>query len=367
MRLIPSDPEHLLHAHSVDAAVQSFFAGLDSWRQRRKSDPAAKPPHKRKWYFRVEYKRSAIRLQQGQLRLSNGRANAPIVLDWPWEQPTTVVIHWTGQQYEAIATYQLAGPDVPEDFYGDSEPERRARKVAGIDLGEVQMAVSHDGHHTHILNGRLLRHKKQYQNKLKEHLAKKIDRKKKGSRRQKKLIRSKQKQLHKIKNQITEIEHKQTTHLITTLYEEGVQTLVLGDVRDIRQNLEAGPNNQRLHQWSFGHARHLLTYKAERMGMQVVLHEERHTSKTCPVCGQRKKSSPKGRNFVCQKCGYRAHRDGVGAMNIRFKYRGEFGSPHVVAGMAPATGIRFAPHARVARWRRRENVCGGNLAEAPRL
>jgi putative transposase len=54
MQLIPTDPEHLLHAHSVDAAVQAFFAGLASWRKRRKSDPTAKPPRRRKWYFKIE-------------------------------------------------------------------------------------------------------------------------------------------------------------------------------------------------------------------------------------------------------------------------------------------------------------------------
>ncbi len=366
MRLIPSDPEHLLHAHSVDAAVQSFFAGLDSWREHRKTDPTTRPPHKRKWYFKVEYKRSALSLKDGYLRLSNGRGNDPLVLPWPWELPQTVVIHWTGEQYEALATYRLCGPDRPEGDELDQQ-ERQAQHSAGIDLGEIHPAVSCDGTQTHLLNGRLLRSKRQYQNKLKEHLAKQIDRKKSGSRRRKKLIASKKKQLQKIRHQIQEIEHKQTTHLISTLYEEGVEVLVIGDVRDIRQNLEAGPNNQRLHQWSFGHTRNLLTYKAERLGMSVVLHEERHTSKTCPACGQRKKSSPKGRNFVCQTCGYRAHRDGVGAMNIRFKYRGEFGGPHVVAEMAPATGIRFAPHVRVARWRRRENVCEGNFTDAPRL
>lgn len=54
MRLLPTDPEHVLHAHSVDAAIQSFFAGLKSWRERRKMDPSAKPPRKRKRSFRVE-------------------------------------------------------------------------------------------------------------------------------------------------------------------------------------------------------------------------------------------------------------------------------------------------------------------------
>jgi putative transposase len=98
------------------------------------------------------------------------------------------------------------------------------------------MAVSHDGEQTHILNGRLLRSKRQYQNKLKAKLSRLIDTKKRGSRRRKQLVRSKQKQLGKIKNQIKDVEHKQSTRLISTLHAQGVQTVVIGDVRDIRQD-----------------------------------------------------------------------------------------------------------------------------------
>ena len=248
--------------------------------------------------------------------------------------------------------------------------QRCALHTAGIDPGEIHPAVSHDGKHTHILNGRLLRSKRQYQNKLKEHLCKRIDRTKKGSRRRKKLIASKKRQLNTVKNQIKDIEHQQTTRLISTMGQEGVQLLAIGDVRDIRHTLDVGStNNQKLHQWSFGSIRHKLAYKAERVGIQVVLQEERNTSKTCPVCGHRRKSKPKGRVFLCtnRKCDWTGHRDGVGAMNIRYKYRGEFGVRHVVGAMAPPTGIRFWPHTRVARSRDRENVCAGNSTEAPRL
>src|SRR6266566_4731732 len=131
MRLIPSDPDHLLHAHTVDATVQAFFAGLSSWRERRTMDPNAKPPRRRKWYFKVEYKSSAIRLQEDLLILSNGRGRVPLVLFWEWEIPKTVVIHWTGSQYEALATYQI-GKDLPqeEDL---SLQERRAERTVGID------------------------------------------------------------------------------------------------------------------------------------------------------------------------------------------------------------------------------------------
>jgi putative transposase len=337
MRLFTSDK---LHAHTSDACVQDFFAGLKSWRERRKIDPTAKPPRKRKWYFRIEYKRTAMSLKDGILKLSNGRGNAPLVLEWAWELPQTVVIHWTGTEYEAIATYKQ----------GESEVQPTGAKVAGIDLGEIHMAVSHDGEHTHILNGRLLRSKRQYRHKLIAELDSKIDVRAKGSHRRKQLIRSKKKQLRKLENQIKDIEHTQTSKLITTLHKEGVQTLVIGDVRDIRQHMDVGSkNNQKLHQWSHGSVRHKLTYKAERHGIKVALQEESYTSKTCPCCGHRRKSPVQGRNFRCSQCGFRFHRDGVGAINIRAKYQGNFGSSLVVGDMAPPTGMRYTPHTCVAR------------------
>jgi len=337
-------PKHLmhwhtsskLHAHTADACVQAFFASLASWRERKKAgDPDAKPPRRRKWYFRIEYKRSAMSLTDGKLRLSNGKGNAPLVLHWTWELPNTIVVHWTGTQYEAIATYKH------ERAYGPF-PEG---EVAGIDLGEVHMAVAHDGEQTHILNGRLLRSKRQYQNKLKAKLSAKIDAKKKGSRRRKKLIASKKRQLKKIKHQIKDIEHKQTSTLITTLHQAGVQTLVIGDVRDIRQDNDIGhTNNQKIHQWSHGSVRFKLTYKAERLGMVVALQDERYTSRTCP-CYRYVRSKVQGRVFRCPKCKWTFHRDGVGSINIRQKY---LGSLPVVGAMAPPIGMRYHVHAGVA-------------------
>jgi putative transposase len=349
-------PKHLmrwhtstkLHAHTADACVQAFFAALKSWRERRKLDPTAKPPHRRRWYFRIEYKRSAMRMQGHSLILSNGKGNQPLVLDWPWPLPQTVVIHWTGKEYEALATYEPCCFPVPQV----------GQKVAGVDLGEIHMAVAHDGEQSYILNGRLLRAKRQYRNKLQAKLNSRIDgRMKKDSRRRERLIISKKKQLKKLAHQIKDIEHKSTTRLISTLHRDGVQHLAIGDVRDIRQGLDVGSkNNQKLHQWSHGSIRHKLTYKAERLGMQAQVQEESYTSRTCPVCGKRRKTSPDGRTYRCPNkgCRWREHRDVVGAMNIRYKYREEFGVPHVVGAMAPPTGMRFAPHMRVARGQLRE-------------
>jgi len=110
---------------------------------------------------------------------------------------------------------------------------------------------------------------------------------------------SKKKQRKKVKNQIQAVEHQQTTQRITTLAEEGMRIVVIGDGQNIRHHLDAGSQkNQKLHQWFYGPIRHLLTSKAQRRGMSVVLQEEKDISRTCPACGHRKKSSPQGRQLA---------------------------------------------------------------------
>ena len=92
-------------------------------------------------------------------------------------------------------------------------------------------------------------------------------------------------------------------------------------MRNIRQNIDYGTTaNQRLHQWVFGKVRQMIQYKAERLGMKVVLQDEKYTSQTCPMCNNKHKSN--NRNYIC-KCGFKYHRDAVGAINIRKKYLGE--------------------------------------------
>ncbi|WP_414410972.1 zinc ribbon domain-containing protein [Synechococcus sp. W65.1] len=81
--------------------------------------------------------------------------------------------------------------------------------------------------------------------------------------------------------------------------------------------------------------------------MKVVLLDERYSSQTCPACNQRNKPfasagrSPQGRVYRCT-CGFRFHRDGAGAVNLRRTY---LGLGPVVGVMASPIGLRFQPHA----------------------
>ena len=320
-----------LHAHSSDAVTQSFFASLKSWRKRRKIDPNSKPPRRRKWYFKLIWKSSAIKIKDGKLRLSNGKGNQPLIVNWQWRKPKQIELGWNKAKlcYELRACYST--PDVPLIKQG---------KISGCDLGEIHPMVFSDGHHTDILNGRLLRSKRQYQNKLKAKLSNLIDTKKKGSKSRKKLIKTKQTQLAKLRNQIKDIEHKLTSKAVSMLQKRGIQTLVIGDVRDIRKSIEFGKKaNQKLHQWSFGSIREKLEYKCVKVGINVKLINEAYTSQICPACGKRHK--PKNREYKC-KCGFQFHWDGVGCYNIRAKYLGE--QAPVVGLMASPSGVRFRPH-----------------------
>jgi putative transposase len=267
------------------------------------------------------------------LRLSNGNGNEPLIVPWPHGLPCQVEMGWDGTQYELRATYRVQPLALPQ-----------TGEVAGIDLGEVHLAVAHDGTHTTILNGGYVRAVRRYQNKLKAKRDAYIDRKKKGSQRRRRSIQAKKRRLQKVAYQLKDALHKLTTNLVSTLHKQGVQTVVIGDIRAIRKgpNSDHGPTaNQRLHQMPSGIVRHMLTDKARMLGMEVVLVDEHYTTQSCPACGRRYK--PKGRLYRCRnkQCGFVYHRDGVGAMNIRKKYTN---SGSVVGAMASPTGVRYHAH-----------------------
>jgi putative transposase len=152
--------------------------------------------------------------------------------------------------------------------------------------------------------------------------------------------------LSKIRNQIKDLLHKQSTRLIKTLHERRVGTVVVGDLTGIRERIDYGSKtNQRLHQWAYGEFVHMITYKARLHGMTVKRVGEAYTSQTCPSCGSR--HQPHGREYVCS-CGFEGHRDLVGAANIRQKYLGQNGSEdsslRVAGTMAFPAGVRYKPH-----------------------
>jgi putative transposase len=263
------------------------------------------------------------------LRLSNGRGNEAILIPWKWEMPTFCEISWNGTEYVLNATYAI---EVQNQAAGDG--------FAGVDLGEIHPAVVATEQHVIIANGRELRSKRRYQNKVKAHFQRKMDKCKKRSKRWKKLCKAKQRVLGKLNNQINDILHKQTTKLVHAITTDGVRTVGIGDLRNLRQNVDYGKKaNQKIHQMPSGRVRDLLTYKLEHAGVKVVIINEAYSTQTCPRCLEKNKTS--SRNYKCKKCGLKYHRDGIGAVNIRQKTKYQQ-YVAVVGDMAPPVGVRYS-------------------------
>ncbi|NMP25236.1 transposase, partial [Sulfobacillus sp. DSM 109850] len=87
-----------------------------------------------------------------------------------------------------------------------------------------------------------------------------------------------------------------------------------GTLNHHKRHRRSRRTNQEVGALEFGRLGQYLEYKLRRHGIQLMKISEAYTSQTCPRCGHLTKVA--GRTYHCRACGYRAHRDGVGAVNI---------------------------------------------------
>ncbi|HZT99566.1 MAG TPA: transposase, partial [Ktedonobacteraceae bacterium] len=102
---------------------------------------------------------------------------------------------------------------------------------------------------------------------------------------------------------------------------QGVATIKVENLAGIRQGTtrtsrgaSARKNNRAQNSWAFYQLTQFISYKAARRGIKVELVDPAHTSQDCPVCKQRNEADD--RTYICKACGWKGHRDVVGAINI---------------------------------------------------
>ena len=323
--------DYPLHSQSIQACADSYFDSLKSFFEVQKSNPEAKPPKRTPKYFKVRWKSGAIHLKDNRLILSNGKDRDPVILENVQEKPKYVEMYFKRGHYYFALVYKV-----------DAPPKQETGKTVSVDMGEIHPIVSFDGERTTLYNGRWLRSIHQYRNKIKARFSAKMDRCKKRSKQWYKLHIAKRETLEKLEAQIKDAEHKITTRFISDCQRAKADTIVIGDLNGIRENIKySKKSNQKLHQWAFTRIAQKLKYKAELVGIQVVSVSEAYTSQTCPQCGHRKKTN--SRNYHCKQCEFKYHRDGVGAINIFNKVSGLTNNP-VVGVLASPLGVRYNPH-----------------------
>ena len=110
-------------------------------------------------------------------------------------------------------------------------------------------------------------------------------------------------------------DHKVSRQIVNFAKSNNVKTIRLECLEGIRNTTKISRKNKgNLHNWSFYRLAQYIQYKANLEGIKVEFVDPKYTSQKCPICGEKHKV--KGRSYVCGDCGFKTHRDILGAINI---------------------------------------------------
>jgi putative transposase len=249
---------------------------------------------------------------------------------------------------------------VPVQRDHDLDPGR----VAGVDLGIIHPYAVVTQQAGLLVSGRALRAESylhlQDQQARHARAARRAPRRgQRGSRRWRRHRARVRRVEARHRRRVHQAQHEAAKQVIAFAVHHKVGTLLVGDPNGITKQAAGRVQNWRLRQWRRTHLVQALQDKAEQAAIIVRLVDERGTSSTCPAC-RRQVAKPHGRRFACPHCGFRGHRDLVGAANIAAKAGGgptRVGVPtrveHRRAGMVPARRDRR----RHLHDRRRRRFC----------
>ena len=147
-------------------------------------------------------------------------------------------------------------------------------RYAGIDLGINNLAtVTSNVSQSYIVNGRPVKSINQYYNKVKSILQSQL----KDNRTSKKIQKLTFKRNCKIKDYF----HKSTSYIVNQLVSNSINTVVLGQNKDWKQDINIGTkNNQSFTSIPHNMFTNMLKYKCRLNGINVVCIEESYTSKS---------------------------------------------------------------------------------------
>jgi putative transposase len=194
-------------------------------------------------------------------------------------------------------------------------------KYMSIDLGVNNLATlttNVKGIDPDIINGKPLKSMNQYYNKKKSHIKSILETRNKAKK-SKKIKKLEQKRKQKVNNYL----HKSSKIIINKLLENNINTLIVGNNKEWKQDVNIGAkNNQNF--VSIPHSRFIfmLKYKCERSGINFITTEESYTSKCsfldqepikkhCNYLGKRV-----SRGMFRSLKGYNIHADVNGSYNI---------------------------------------------------
>jgi len=183
-------------------------------------------------------------------------------------------------------------------------PEVNTGNTMGVDLGLKipAVAVLENGKTRFFGNGRQNKYLKRKHRSVRRKLGKL------------KKLAAIRKRHHKEQRWMKDQDHKVSRKIVNFAQENNVAVIRMEQLSGIRQTARTSRKNEKnLHSWSFYRLAQYIEYKATLLGVRVEYVNPKHTSQKCPICGKLNKA--KDRKYQCG-CGYKTHRDRLGAMNI---------------------------------------------------
>ena len=305
-----------LCAQSNQATIRAFIGAVESTRQNRKEGRTQQHyPYRMPRYQPVRWPAQAIVHRAHGIELPLGGAGGArrcLTLVFPEHaRVTSYQIVWQAGQY--ALHYQIEQSDTTPQTAIPLTPETHAT----CDLGEIhQAALTTDQGMGLLVSGRGIRSLKQGRHRQLADLTAKQARCLRHSRQWRKYQRAGDRLLRTTERRIRDLRHKGVRTAVNFLRSQGVTDLFVGNPDGVRRR-DSGPHhNQRIAGWEYGLDLRYFAEACAKVQIRCQRGDERGTSSTCPVCGQRQKV--KGRTWRCRNtaCGFAGHRDLVGSLNM---------------------------------------------------
>lgn len=123
------------------------------------------------------------------------------------------------------------------------------------------------------------------------------------------------------KNRVNNFIHQASRYIANYCIDNNINTVVIGDIKGIRDNCDIGINNQGLHSFPYNKIYSMLEYKLKLAGIRMVKQKEYYTSKCSPLSKRVNKtysfkSGKRIKRGLYKDQNYVFNADSVGAYNI---------------------------------------------------
>lgn len=285
----------------VDKNFKSFFSLLKKKNGGGYNEKVKIPRYldKVKGRFITKYEKGALSVKEfkktGRIKLSKTNINISTGVK-DFETINEVRIVPRNHYYMIEVVYTI--PDV--------KLKENNGKYCAIDLGVNNLATMtfNTGDTPEIINGKPLKSINQYYNKKTSEYKSKLENvnKKHTSKRLSKLS-------FKRNNKVNDYLHKASKLIVNQLVSKGVNTLVIGQNKEWKQDINNGKrNNQNFVQIPHHKFIRMLEYKCKLVGINVILQEESYTSKASFLSQDFIPTYGKGDKGEHKFSGYRIHR-----------------------------------------------------------